>query len=242
MLQAARRLALAVLPVLAASAAAGEAQAQAYQCQIPKGPIAVPGIARDGPVRQMPITGYTLALSWSPEYCRTRKSSASDRMQCSGKNGRFGLVLHGLWPEGGNGRWPQWCPTPRKPTPQQLRQHLCMTPSARLLAHEWAKHGACMVRKPETYFEVGSILWNSLRFPDFDLLSRREGLNAGMIRKEFARAFPVLEPSMVGIRLNRRGWLEEVRLCYGKKFMPTRCTPGQFGPRDSVKAKIWRGL
>jgi len=188
----------------------------------------------------MPVTGYTLALSWSPEFCRTAGDTSS--FQCSGRNGRFGLVLHGLWPEGGNGRWPQWCPALRRPSPDMIRQNLCMTPSARLLAHEWAKHGACMVRKPETYFKVSRILWDSLTLPDLDRLSRREGLNAGMIREAFAAAFPALKPEMVGLRLNDRGWLSEVRLCYGKDFRPARCTASQFGPRDSAPANIWRGL
>jgi ribonuclease T2 len=200
----------------------------------------VPNIAPDGPARKMSVTGYTLALSWSPEFCRM--AGGTDTFQCSGRNGRFGIVLHGLWPEGGDGRWPQWCPTPRKPSPELVRQNLCMTPSAQLLAHEWAKHGACMVRKPETYFKVSRILWNSLTLPDLDRLSRREGLNAGMIREAFAAAFPALKPEMVGLRLNERGWLSEIRLCYGKDFKPTRCTASQFGPRDSVMANIWRGL
>ncbi len=99
-----------------------------------------------------------------------------------------------------------------------------------------------MVRKPETYFKVSRILWNSLTLPDLDRLSRRKGLNAGMIREAFAAAFPALKPEMVGLRLNERGWLTEVRLCYGKDFKPTRCTSGQLGPRDSVNANIWRGL
>ena len=218
------------------------AHAQAYQCRLPQAPVAVPHIEPDGPTRRMPVVGYTLALSWSPEYCRVRKTSNADRMQCSGDNGRFGLVLHGLWPEGSGGRWPQWCANPSRPAPQTVRRQMCVTPSARLLAHEWAKHGSCMTRRPETYFRVSRILWDSLRFPDFDRLSRREGLNAGMIRELFAAANPPFRPEHVGVKLNRRGWLQELRLCYGKDFMPTRCTGQQFGPRDAVSVKIWRGL
>ena len=37
------------------------AAAQAYQCRIPQGPVSVPAVERDGPVRQVPVTGYTLA-------------------------------------------------------------------------------------------------------------------------------------------------------------------------------------
>ena len=232
-----KRIGLLALPLLLAG---GTAHAQAYECRIPQSPVAVPKIVPDGPARKMPVIGYTLALSWSPEFCRL--AGGTDRFQCSGKHGRFGIVLHGLWPEGGNGRWPQWCPTPRQPSPDLLRKNLCMTPSTQLLAHEWAKHGACMVRRPETYLKVSRILWNSLTLPDLDRLSRRDGLNARMIREAFTEAYPALTPEMVGLRLNERGWLSEIRICYGKDFRPTRCTAGQFGPRDSVMAKIWRGL
>ena len=61
----------------------GSAFAQAYQCRVPSVPVSVPRVEPDGPVRRVPIAGYTLALSWSPEYCRGRERSAGDRVQCS---------------------------------------------------------------------------------------------------------------------------------------------------------------
>ena len=218
------------------------AAAQAYQCSIPDGPVPVPPIDRDGPVRRMEVTGYTLALSWSPEFCKPREDSARHARQCSGRAGRFGFIVHGLWPEGRGNGWPQWCPSRRVPAPQTLRRNLCITPDAALLAREWAKHGACMVNRPETYFAVTRVLWNSLRWPDYDRLSRREGLTAGDIRTAFAEANPYWEVEHIGLKLNARGWLQEMRLCYGKHFMPARCTPRQFGPGDDAEAKIWRGL
>jgi len=219
----------------------GIAWAQAYQCRVPQGPISVPGAPRDGPVRRVPVTGYTLALSWSPEYCRGRETRAADRRQCSGRAGRFGFIVHGLWPEG-RGTWPQWCPAARPPTSRELAPNLCMTPSAALLAHEWAKHGTCMVRSPDRYFKVTRILWNSLRWPDFDRVARDEALTAGDIRNAFAEANRYWEPSHVGLVVNARGWLEEMRLCYGRDFMPAPCDARRFGPSDSAPVKIWRGL
>ena len=107
----------------------GVALAQAYQCRVPQGPVSVPAVPRDGPVRQVPVTGYTLALSWSPEYCRARQGRAADR-QCSGRAGRFGFIVHGLWPEGRGAGWPQWCPAARAPTSAELARNMCLTPSA----------------------------------------------------------------------------------------------------------------
>jgi len=234
------RLAAALSAVLAL--APGAAMAQAYQCRVPQGPLSVPSVERDGPVRRAPVRGYTLALSWSPEYCRFRQDRAADRRQCSGRSGRFGFVVHGLWPEGRGAAWPQWCPTSRRLGSRELARNLCMTPSAALLAHEWAKHGACMTRTPGSYFKVTRILWSSLRWPDFDRVGRDDALTAGKVRQAFADANRYWEPEHVGLVVNERGWLEEMRLCYGKDFMPARCDARRFGPADSAPVKIWRGL
>jgi len=201
----------------------------------------VPPIAPDGATRILPVTGYTLALSWSPEFCKPLERVGAHRVQCSGDHGRFGLVVHGLWPEGARS-WPQWCPTNARPSPARLREHLCISPSARLIARQWAKHGSCMTKRPETYLNVTRILWNSLRIPDYDRISREDGLTAGRIRQAFADANRGWEPEQIGVHLNERGWLEEVRLCYSKRFRPARCDARRYGAQDSAGAKIWRGL
>lgn len=218
------------------------ALAQAYQCRLPRSSASVPEVERDGPMRQRPIHGYTLALSWSPEYCRGRERRTADSRQCSGRSGRFGFVVHGLWPESRGGDWPRWCPARQPLTPRELARNLCMMPSERLVANEWAKHGACMSYRPESYFRITRVLWSSLRWPDFDRLARKDGLTVGDLRRAFAEANSHWQPEHVGVVLNPRGWLEELRLCYGKDFMPARCDSGRFGPKDSAPAKIWRGL
>ncbi len=230
-----------VSPLLALLCHGGIAQAQAYQCTIPQGRISVPRVTPDGPRREMPVTGYTLALSWSPEFCRTRENRPRNARQCSGRAGSFGLIVHGLWPEG-RSSWPQWCGSSRQPSQTELRQSLCMTPDAALLAHEWAKHGSCMVPDPDVYLRVTRILWRSLRLPDYDALSRRDGLTAGDVRRAFTDANAAFDPEMVGLVVNERGWLREMRLCYGRDFRPTRCDRRRLGPDDDVRVRIWRGL
>ena len=216
------------------------AHAQAYQCRMPRA-LDAPFAERNGPVRQLPVTGYTLSLSWSPEYCKGRETRRVDALQCSGRNGRFGFVVHGLWPESGR-RWPQWCPTRRHPTGIEVARQLCLSPSPGLVSRQWAKHGSCMTRQPETYFKVTRILWNSLRWPDYDRISRNEDLTAGEIRAAFVDANPGWKESQVGVHLNERGWLEEIQLCYSRRFRPIRCDKRQFGAGDGKAAKIWRGL
>lgn len=233
-----------LLAAASALAIPATAHAQAYQCKAPR-VSSVPQIAPDSRPRDLPVTGYTMALSWSPAFCRTRLDSRTHKMQCSGDNGRFGLVVHGLWPEsrrGNRASWPQWCNAPRKLTPREVSRNMCMMPSAFLIARQWAKHGSCMTDYPDRYFKVTRILWDSYRIPDYDRISREEGLTAGRIRQAFADANGGIPASAVGIKLNRDGWLEELRLCYNKRFRPTRCDAQRYGARDGQAAKIWRGL
>ncbi|KLI65222.1 ribonuclease T2 family protein [Aurantiacibacter marinus] len=218
------------------------AQAQAYQCRLPQSPVAVPGIQPDGPVRQTRVTGYTLALSWSPEFCRFRDDEARHARQCSGREGRFAFIVHGLWPEGPGGRYPQWCPARDTPTQSEMRGALCMSPDTRLVARQWAKHGSCMTSDAGAYLRITQILWNSLRWPDFDRVSRRTGLTAGDVREVFADANPYWDAEDVGLVVNDRGWLREMRLCYGADFMPVACDARRFGPDDDEDVRIWRGM
>lgn len=152
------------------------------------------------------------------------------------------MLLHGLWPQARRGPSPQWCSLTPRPSPDQIRRNLCMTPAPRLLEHEWAKHGSCMTKTPEAYFKTSSILWQSLRWPDADRLSRQQGLTVGDLRSAFVVANPDWRRDMVGVVLSRNGWLREVRLCYGRNFMPASCPRERLGPPDSAPLKIWRGL
>ncbi len=231
-LAAAITAALAVLPA--------PALAQAYQCSAPRQIAPVRPLTPDGPVRRTAIAGYTLSASWSPDYCKTSGDTRS--MQCNRASGRFGFILHGLWPEAARGPSPQWCGAQTVPSPQVLRENLCMTPSPGLLAHEWAKHGSCMVASPQKYFRVSAILWRSIHWPDADRLSRKRDLTVGDLREEFVAANRGWPREAVGIQISRTGWLREVQLCYGKDFRPARCEARQFGPSDSTPLKIWRGL
>lgn len=219
---------------------AGPLAAQAYQCRVPA-TAPLQEIRPDGPIRTAPVTGYVMALSWSPEFCKPRLEQRSHARQCSRRAGRFGFVLHGLWPQSARG-WRQWCPTSARPTGAQLAGQLCRSPSARLVARQWAKHGACMARTPRTYFRVSNILFDSLRWPDLDRLSRKEALTAGDLREVFVAANRGWRKEAVGIVSNERGWLEEVRLCYDRRFRPTACDAQRFGPSDDAALNIWRGL
>ena len=244
-----RRSSSALAAALALGVVApGVAAAQAYQC---RAPAALPAArVETGQPRRVATTGHTLALSWSPEFCRGKERDTRQRLQCAGPAaggaGRFGFVVHGLWPEGA-ATWPEWCRKVPPPTSAVVRTQLCRTPSVALIGHAWAKHGSCMTRRPEAYFRASNLLAASIRYPAMEALSR-EGertagaLTAGKLRAAFAAANPGRPARSFGLKLSRGGWLEEVHVCLDRRFRPARCPPRQFGPRDAAAVKIWRGL
>ena len=228
--------------LLIAAALPGPALAQAYQCRAPQ-QIELPQPPQpDGPRRDTPITGYTLAISWSPEFCRGGSAAKDPRnYQCNGAIGRFGFVLHGLWPESGPGKYPQWCSLTPRPSVADLKANLCMTPVPWLLEHEWAKHGSCMAKTPAAYFKTAQVMWKAVRLPDADRLSRQPGLTAGNLRRAFVTLNPRIPITAIGVRTGN-GWLREVHLCYDRKFKFAACTAAKFGPKNDAPLNIWRGL
>lgn len=220
--------------IVAFPAAAG---AQAISCNVPSRiPVtSAPG----GAPRLLPVGGYTLALSWSPEYCRFRQQNSDDRLQCGSPKNRFGFILHGLWPEGRGDLWPQYCRrAPLVPEPV-LRQTLCVMPSAALQQHEWAKHGVCAFRTPEAYFRAARGLYAAIRYPDMDALSRNPNLRVASFATAFAARNPALRPDMMRVGIDRKGWLEEVVLCLDIRFRPTACRRDR-ADRDRRPLKVWR--
>ncbi|SKB46309.1 ribonuclease T2 family protein [Sphingopyxis flava] len=226
---------------LALMLAPTHAEAQAFACTAP-GRIPVPHPEtppRGEPARNPRIAGYLLAMSWSPQRCASAANprKAADRFQCSGENGRFGFVLHGLWPEAEGPAYPQWC-RPAKIVPTSvLRRHMCMTPSAQLLQHEWAKHGTCMSPNPAAYFRAAGILFGAVRFPDMKGLAARPQ-TADSVRAAFASVNPGVRASMIAVATDRKGWLTEVRICLGPRMRPQRCKPFQAGAGDRAAVRI----
>ena len=221
----------------------GTAVAQAYQCSVPDAAALTvrPDLPSERePQRLLPIGHYTLAISWSPQYCRKPDAAARSRFQCGGDN-RFGFVLHGLWPDGVGKEWPQYCKATPLISPKTVRANLCATPSAQLLQHEWAKHGTCMAGEtPESYFGKSTSLYRKLRYPDMIALSRRT-LTAGTLASAIARVNPGMRADMMKITTDKQGWLDEVWICLDKRFQYARCPAHQGGAKANAKVRIWRG-
>ena len=221
------------------------ATAQDWQCKAPA-TLPRPTIEPQEEIRRTPVSGYTLALSWSREFCRGREKDPAMALQCGGKIGDFGFIVHGLWPNAAGPDYPIWCRKARLLSRKVVADHICMSPIVQLLQHQWAKHGSCMVRRPETYFGAAKLLFEAIEFPDMDRLSRQGEkddvpLNAAGLADAFATDNDGLPANAVRFKSNERGWLQEVRICLDKKFKPTACPRHISGARDKAEIKIWRG-
>lgn len=229
---AAFALAIALTPAVAT--------AQAKMCAAP-GTIPAPRPdlpSFDQPSRVLPIGSYTLALTWSPQFCRNGGFSPAARFQCAGGN-RFGFTLHGLWPDGFGKDWPQYCTATDIVPPAVIRGMMCTTPSAQLIQHEWAKHGTCMGTTPAAYFARSSGLFAKIRYPDMDALSRRP-LTVGQFAAAFAAVNPGIPANAVRVTA-KGGWLDELWLCLDTRFVYERCKPNTGGLPANARLKIWRG-
>lgn len=218
----------------------GTAQAQALSCSAPAyAPRPHPELpSANEPARQLPIGGYTLALTWSPQSCFGHQHDPDRRFQC-GSGNRFGFTLHGLWPDGVGPTWPQYCAATPLLSRQTIARNLCSTPSAQLLQHEWAKHGTCMPGTPEQYFARSTGLYGRLRFPDMDRLSRGN-ITAGQLRSAVAAVNPGLSASAIRVTVNRNGWLDELWLCLDRSFAYTTCRANSGGVPDATGVRVWR--
>lgn len=227
------------LGAMAAVTAPGIASAQALSCAIPREvPRPRPDLpSASQPSRRLPIGSYTLAISWSPEYCRTSADRPNAQFQC-GSDNRFGFVLHGLWPDGVGKDWPQYCRATPILSRQVIRRHMCATPSPQLLQHEWSKHGTCMAGyTPERYFGRSNAMFHALRFPDMSRLAQTP-LTAGRLAEAIAAANPGMRADMMRVTGTRGGALDEVWLCTDKSFRYARCPAHQGGLDPAARITI----
>lgn len=182
----------------------------------------------------VPVAFNMLAVSWSPQACRSGKDYPDARHQCAAN--QFGLTLHGLWPNGDGDRHPRYCAAPGPAIRvETVRRHFCMTPSPALQQHEWAAHGTCGWDSPEAYFDQAAKMWDALNKPDLEAIPT-ERMTAGAIRDAFVAANPGLPRDGIYIAVTD-GWFREARLCYSKAYRPMACPRG-LGAPDRERLKL----
>ncbi len=166
---------------------------------------------------------YAVAHSWSPAYCATARN---DPDQCdSGR--QLGFVLHGLWPQYERG-YPQNCSTERLPD-QARAQYAPLFPSAKLVTHEWDKHGTCSGLDPAAYFALSGKLKDKLVIPaQFVRPQQPVRTTYNDMVKAFRKANPDMPVNSVLPFCGGGGrFLREVHACYTRHGEPRACSGGQ---------------
>ena len=130
---------------------------------------------------------FLLTLSWAPEFCASNSSGRSSA-ECD-PNKHMGLVVHGLWPQYDNGKWPQDC-TSTPPVASATVNHIMpIMPGKELIQHEWANHGTCSGLSAHDYFGVIEKLYNELQVPpNFKKPSSSSAAVPTDIEQKFAKA------------------------------------------------------
>ena len=90
------------------------------------------------------------------------------------------------------------------------------------------------------YFGKARWLYDALRYPDMDALSRRP-LTVSQFKADMAAANPGIPASAMRVTLTRQNWLDEVWLCLDTRLQYARCKAGTGGAADTALVKIWRG-
>ncbi len=158
---------------------------------------------------------YLLTLSWSPEYCHGRRNSS----QCNGDHP--GFVVHGLWPQFQDGRWPSQCSSaPGLSNPSAM---LDIMPSRRLIAHEWATHGTCSGLTANQYFRTVRRAYQSIKIPAaLENPSQTSRQSAAEIKQLFTDANPGIRSAGIAISCHNR-YLAGVEFCLSKTLQPITC-------------------
>ena len=177
------------------------------------------------------VDNYVLSLSWSPKYCQDNGGRNDARFQC--ETNRFGLVVHGLWPQSRNGRGK--CDQPRHCKASLVdrataRDFLCTVPSVKLMQGEWQKHGSCAFESPRDYFGRTAQLNDALAMPDLRELARKRDGNvpAGEIVDALVAANVKvgLKRDNVVVRVESGNQFSEVLVCYDRAFRFVACKVG----------------
>ena len=161
---------------------------------------------------------YTLALSWSPTFCRSAAGQRSPA-QCS-PGRRFAFVVHGLWPQFAKG-WPSFCrSSERWVDDRQIRQMMDVMPSKGLIIHQWKKHGTCSGLTQDGYFDLTRQLFGKIKIPA-RYLSPTDPVRISprQLVVDFLKTNRNLEADMISVQCgNSRGTanLRELRICFNR--------------------------
>lgn len=158
---------------------------------------------------------YLLTLSWAPEYCHGHPNSP----ECDGSH--RGFVIHGLWPQNNDGRWPSHCSNQAGLSDPAAM--LDIMPDPRLVAHEWSTHGTCTGLSAQQYFHTVRTAYRSIKIPaKLANPDRTVRMSAGEIKRMLTEANPGMSSEGIAISCHNR-YLAGVSFCMNKSLQPIAC-------------------
>ena len=162
---------------------------------------------------------YVLSLSWAPVYC---EAHPDDKAECGAT--RHGFVLHGLWPQYQAGGYPQNCATSNRLDAAAQEFAASVYPSAKLVAHEWDRHGTCSGLGAMDYFKAADSARNAIQIPDaLQPGTHVANLAAADISSQLRTANPALTNRSVAVLCTGGSELQEIRVCLSKDLTPVSC-------------------
>ncbi len=165
---------------------------------------------------------YVLSLSWAPSYCSSTAAHAN--VQECGRTGRYGFVVHGLWPQNDEG-YPASCPSKfSSRVPASLgRKFFDIMPGMSLIGHEWRTHGTCTGLDQASYFRLVRKAREAVRVPaEFGRSAPSRTVEPGRVEAAFLKANPGLEKDAVSVTC-KAGRIREVRICLTKSLQFRSC-------------------
>jgi ribonuclease T2 len=159
---------------------------------------------------------YLFTLSWSPEYCHAHP----DSQECSG---HYGFIVHGLWPQFLNGRYPEQCSS--EPAPRNPASVAGIMPNASLIRHEWTTHGTCSGLSADQYFALIRRTFDSIKIPSpFVAPNRTFSIRPSEVKQAFEQANRSLSDASIAVNCPQN-FLNGVQICVAKNGVPMSCPP-----------------
>lgn len=175
---------------------------------------------------------YVLSLSWSPEFCHSHPT----KPECA--SGKFGLVVHGLWPQYADG-YPENCSTaPGLADPSRM---VDIMPDVGLVAHEWTTHGTCSGLDADSYFNLVRRAFESVKVPR-RLAAPKQGfsITPQELKEEFVAANPRLKAEEMAVSCGNN-YLTGIDVCFDKQLQPRVCEGLRDCRANSIKVAPTRG-
>jgi len=177
---------------------------------------------RRRPNDQTSFAYYLLSLSYAPDFC-AQPAGNKDPREC-GAGRHIGFVVHGLWPQGKNGRGPERCGAAGPVSEDLIRVMLNYIPSESLIQHEWQNHGTCSGLSAADYFAAVRKARDAVTIPaDLKQPPRPLRKSPAEIEALFAAANPSFPKEAFHVSCYRDGDLQEVRICFDKDLSPRAC-------------------